>query len=174
MATIQRLSPERYDELVNAGVFASQHVELIDGQLIEMSPQGDEHQNLVQWLTGQLAARPELLRVQLPLAVPNGRPEPDLALAPRRRRPPDTAMLVVEIAVTSLEQDFAKLAGYAAAEVPVAWVIDVPGRVVHLFERPSQGVYVAHRVLDVGDTLPSPVDGIAPIRVGALFAVLED
>ena len=175
VATLQHLTVERYDELVNVGVFDGQRVELVDGQLVEMSPQSPEHGSLIQWLTERFAARAELLRVQLPLAVPNGRPEPDLALARRRaHQHPDSALLVVEIAISSLDEDYAKLPGYAAANIPLAWIIDVSGRVVHVFEHPAGGRYRTDRTLRAGQTLPSPADGIAPILVGDLFAALDD
>ena len=116
---LQHLTVERYDELVNVGVFYGQRFELVDGQLVEMSPQSPEHGSLIQWLTERFAARAELLRVQLPLAVLYGRPQPDLALARRRaHQHPDSALLVVEIVISSLDEDYAKLPGYAAAEHP--------------------------------------------------------
>jgi Putative restriction endonuclease len=65
----------------------------------------------------------------------------------------------------------AKLPGYAAAGVLLAWLIDVPARAVHLCTDPRGREYGAERVLRAGDVLDPPLPGIAPID--ELFAVLD-
>lgn len=161
--------------MVDSGALAGQPVELVDGLLIHATPQGTEHSLLVHWLTHRLSARGDLLRVQLPLAVPGGRPEPDLALAemPNSRHYPASACLVVEVMVSSHAESYAKLPGYADADVPLAWFVDVPARAVHVFTDPQGREYGVERVLRAGDVLAAPVDGVAPIDVGELFAVLD-
>lgn len=113
---VHRLTTERYERLVRSGALDDTRVQLVDGLLVEVSPQGPQHAALVRWLTRRFAPRADLLGVQLPLAVAEGfQPEPDIALAeqPPPHRHPTTAALVVEIAVTSWELDAAKLPGYA-------------------------------------------------------------
>jgi Uma2 family endonuclease len=173
--TLHRLSPEIYDRMVESGLLDGEPVELVDGLLVHVSPQGPEHAALVQWLTVQFAGRAELLRVQLPMMTPAGRPEPDVALAESvsARRHPDTAFLVVEVAVTSWDDDVAKLPGYAAAGVGVAWLIDVPGREVHLHRQPTDAGFASSQVLRAGDVLPAPVAGVPDVAVSDLFAVLD-
>ena len=97
--------------MVDAGLLEGEPVELVDGLLVHVTPQGADHAALVQRLTRHFAARAELLRVQLPLAVPEGRPGPDVALAHSAgiHEHPRTAALVVEVAVTSWGDDLAKL-----------------------------------------------------------------
>lgn len=161
--------------MVASGALEGEPVELVDGLLVHVSPQGPEHAALVQWLTARLAGRADLLRVQLPLAVPGGRPEPDLALAESRgaHAHPDTADLVIEIAVTSHAEDAAKLPGYARAGVDAVWLIDVPARTVHVHEDPSAGAYRATHLVAAGGVLRAPVEGIEAIPVAELFAVLD-
>jgi Uma2 family endonuclease len=172
---LHRISPELYDRLVDSGLLDGEPVELVDGLLVHVTPQGAEHAALVRRLMLAFVPRADLLRVQMPLAVPGGRPEPDLALAhdagPRQH--PPTSELVVEVAVTSLSDDLAKLAGYAAADVKVAWIVDVPARTVRVFEQPYGRRYERERILDGDDTLSAPVDGVSPLTVRELFAVLE-
>ena len=170
--TLHRLSPELYDRLVDTGLLEGEPVELVDGLLVHVTPQGAEHAALVRRLTRHLSARSDLLNVQLPLAVPDGRPEPDLALArdPGLHEHPHTADLVVEIAVTSWDDDVAKLPGYAAAGVGTAWLVNVAARAVHVFEQPRGRRYERERVLRAGDTLVVPVDGVPPLAVSDLFA----
>jgi Uma2 family endonuclease len=174
-STLHRLSPELYDRLVDSGLLAGEPVELVDGLLVHVTPQGAQHAALVQRLTRHLGARLDLLRVQMPLAVPGGRPEPDLALAETTtsREHPRTAELVVEVAVVSLHDDLAKLPGYAEAGVKVVWLIDVPGRTVRVFDQPHQRRYEHERLLRAGDTLPAPIAGVPPLAVSDVFAVLD-
>ena len=160
--------------MVDSGALDGQPVELVDGLLIHVTPQGSEHAAIVQALTQRLGARLDLLRVQMPLAVPGGRPEPDIALAETSAREhPHTAHLVVEVMVSAHAEAHAKLPGYADAGIPFAWLVDVPARAVHTFSEPRGRTYGAERVLRAGDVLDSPVDGVAPIDVGELFAILD-
>ena len=82
---------------------------------------------------------------------------------------------MVEVAVTSRENDLIKLPGYAHAGVATVWLVDVNGRVVHVFSdpQPAERRYASERVLRTGDTLDAGVAGVAPLEVGELFAVLE-
>jgi Uma2 family endonuclease len=172
--TLHRLSPELYDRMVDAGLLEGEPVELVDGLLVHVTPQGTEHAALVQRLTRHFGARLDLLRVQMPLAVPGGRPEPDLALAETTaRHHPFTAELVVEIAVSTWNDAAAKLPGYAEADVTAAWLVDVRDRAVHVFEQPAGRAYLSERVLRGADELVAPVDGIPSLAVADLFAVLD-
>lgn len=161
--------------MVESGVLEGEPVELVDGMLVHVSPQGPEHAALIQWLMRRFVARVDMLRVQMPLAVPDGRPEPDLALAenPGPHRHPDTAALAVEIAVTAWRDALAKVPGYARAGVKTVWLINVPERAVHVHELPENGIYRLVRVLRDGDVLASPLDGIPEIVVDELFGVLD-
>src|SRR4051812_40600705 len=172
--TLHRLAPELYDRMVDAGLLEGQPVELVDGLLVHMTPQGVEHHALVRRLMLAFGARLDLLHVQMPLAVPGGRPEPDLALAedvPHSH--PRTAELVVEVAVTSLNDDLAKLPGYAEAGVKAVWIVDVPAKSVRVFEQPHGRRYEHEQILRADDLLIAPVAGIAPLAVSDLFAVLD-
>jgi Uma2 family endonuclease len=161
--------------MVDAGLLDGEPVELIDGLLVHMTPQGAEHAALVQRLIRWFAARSDLLRVQMPLAVPGGRPEPDVALAETSvRAHPSTAFLVVEVAVTQQHEAHAKLPGYADAGVPQTWIVDVPARTVDVFAEPMGREYGSRRTHGPDDTLDVPVPGIDPIVLAELFAGLDD
>lgn len=85
--------------MVDAGALEGVSVELLDGLLVDASPQGEQHARVVQALMAVLSGQPRLLRIQMPLAVAEGWiPEPDVALAERHADParhPATAMLAV-------------------------------------------------------------------------------
>ncbi len=139
------MTREQYDALVDTGLLEGEHVELIDGDIVAMTPQGGEHAGAVRRLTRKLGREvpdPWLLGVQLPLATSDtSEPEPDLALTelPATGHP-TTAALVIEVAVTSQVMDLrVKPAIYAAAGVGEYWVVDVPARevVVHIEPGPT-------------------------------------
>ncbi|MEW6581558.1 MAG: Uma2 family endonuclease [Actinomycetota bacterium] len=151
--------------MAELGFFEGQHVELIDGELRVVSPQGPPHMGAIGRLNRilSLAYGPDhTVRVQGPVEVPDGLslPEPDLAVVvtegPWSRRHADCAetLLVVEVAVSSLAVDRRKAALYAEAGAPVYWLVEVErGRVVvHEGPRPDG----AWSVVDVRDPLVLP------------------
>jgi len=161
--------------MVESGLLAGEPVELVDGLLVHMTPQGWQHAAIIRYLTRAFLARGDLLCVQLPVAMPTGRPEPDVALAAEERGAlSHTVHLAVEVAVSNWPDAVAKLGDYARGAVPAVWLIDVPAREIHLYEQPAGASYEQHRVLRAGDTLPVAVQGLAPVAVADLFAVLDD
>ena len=169
-----RFTSEEYRRLVLAGALDDLPVELLDGMLVDMSPQGEEHARIVQRLMVALGAQLRRLRVQMPLDVAEGWvPEPDLAVAdPHRdpRRHPTTALLAVEVAVTSQAVDERKAAVYAAAAIATYWLVDVPRRQVVVHEEPRPDGHARVTTLRAGDALDARLDGVAPLDVAALLA----
>lgn len=149
------LTRAQYELLAEAGAFEDRPVELLEGVLSRMAPQGDDHAWAVGRLTTAIARRlPDGLEVapQMPLAASDlSEPEPDLAVVPRRERRSGlhrTAALVVEVAVTSLRRDLGiKARIYAEAGVERYWVLDLTAdeAVVHTGPGPS-GYARAERV----------------------------
>jgi Uma2 family endonuclease len=167
---VHRFTSAEYDALVASGALAEAKVELVDGLVLEVSPQSDEHAVVVRVLTRLLAHPEPLLAVQCPLKLMEGwRPEPDLALAELPRRGRDTrAWLVVEVCVSAHREARAKLPGYRAAGVEQVWLVDVPARAVEV-HRPDGSVRIARG----DDVLDPEVEGVAPFRVAEVFARLE-
>lgn len=84
------------------------------------------------------------MRVQDMLLVEGGFVMPDLMVLepPPRGQQPSTAALVIEVSVTSHAHDEAKAARYARAGVDEYWIVDLPGRAVHVHRRPDSRRYV--------------------------------
>lgn len=149
--------------MVEAGILSEDEpVELIDGALIIMSPQGPRHNALVVVIRGLLEeAFGDEAHVQdhSPIdAGPHDLPEPDLAVV---RGPVDfdrlpagrDVLLAVEISVSSQRADRAKARVYARAGVACYWNIDVPERRMTVYTDPDapHGEYRTQRVLREGD-----------------------
>lgn len=140
------LRVEEYDRLIDQGVFDGTHVELIGGVLVEMSPQGDRHIGVILYLNRllvRLAADDLVVSVQSPLITDEvSEPEPDFAVLPwrdyRRHGKPREALLVIEVASSSLSFDLGEKARrYALANCPEYWVVDVNDKTVHVHRRPD-------------------------------------
>ncbi|HEU4369995.1 MAG TPA: Uma2 family endonuclease [Methylomirabilota bacterium] len=176
----RRFTIEEYERMVETGILKQDdRVELIEGEIVEMSPIGDPHAALVTNLTHvfvRLAGDRARVRVQGPIRVPpRSLPQPDLALLRARsyRRAGATThdvLLVIEVADTSLEYDrTVKLALYALAGIGEYWVVDANSDTVHVYRSPSGPRYREHRQAVAGDavaTLAFPDD---PIDVAAIF-----
>lgn len=148
---VRPLRRAEYEQMVERGVFEDERVELLHGVLVSMSPQHAPHAEVLvrlnELLVPAVAGRARV-RVQLPLAVSeDSEPEPDLAVvAPgdQSRAHPASALLVIEVADTSLRKDRrAKGPVYAAAAVPEYWIVNLVERVIEVHRQPGSGRYQA-------------------------------
>ena len=160
--TRHKVSLEEFHRMVEAGVFPEDsRLELVEGDLVEMSPIGKRHAAKVAKLTalfGPLVPQKAILFVQSPLVVGNSELYPDLALLKPRRDFYEEelpqgrdALLVVEVADTSLHYDLeVKLPLYAKAGVPEVWVVDLVREKAHVFRKPQGEGYGEGETLGPG------------------------
>lgn len=172
---LHRFDVGTYERMVATGALEGERVELLDGLLTAVSPQRPEHAAVVARLTRHLAGAQAWLGVQLPLEAGWGAlPEPDLLLTetePSFERHPRTALLAVEVAVTSHRRDReVKARIYASAPVTTYWLVDVPGMAVEVRTQPGPGGYAAFETYRPSAVVPSPAAGVADLDVAALFA----
>jgi Uma2 family endonuclease len=168
---LHRFTNEEWDRLVATGALAEVPVELVDGLVVEMSPQGEEHALTIRALTALLAGRGDLLAVQLPYmpALEGWRPEPDVALSellgPGR---PHRTHLTIEVVWSAMAEARRKIPGYLAAGVPQAWLVDVRRRVVEV-HRPGGSV----QILGDDELLDPEVEGIEPFAVARIWSLAQ-
>jgi Uma2 family endonuclease len=146
---IRPLRRDEYDRMVDLGMFQDERIELIEGLLVQMSPQGAPHAHAVRQLTrifGSGLRERALLQVQSPwAATDDSEPEPDIAIVPLgdySTTHPDRALLVVEVADESLRKDrLVKVRLYARAGVPEYWIVNLPQRTVEVYRLPGPEGY---------------------------------
>ena len=148
-------SVEEYYRLAEAGVLGpEERVELIEGEIVPMSPQDPKHSRALSWcnnLFSEHFGRTHLVRVQLPLRIgSHSEPEPDLglldkSLAVALEGHPTSLDFVLEVANTSLAYDRKeKLQLYAQARIPEYWIINLRDSLVEIYRDP-QGTRYADR-----------------------------
>lgn len=161
-----RYTTEAYFNLVAAGIVSPEdRVELLEGVIVAMSPQNPPHAattSQVDRALREAIGRRAAIRVQLPLLVgAYSAPEPDVAVVPGRESDyhdthPTTALLVVEVADSSLLQDrLTKAAIYAAAGIPEYWLVNLRDECVEVFRAPEPAArrYTEKRTAHRGDRL---------------------
>jgi Uma2 family endonuclease len=176
----RRFSIEEYEKMAATGILAQDdRVELIDGEIVEMSPIGDPHAAAVINLTHLLVPRvgdQARVAVQGPVRVPpRSIPQPDLALLRPRSywhegaTTPD-ALLVIEVSDTSLQYDrTVKLRLYARAAIPEYWIVDVNTKTVEVYRSPSGEGYANRQVLARGESVALLAFPDATISISAIF-----
>lgn len=170
-----RIPTEMYERMIEAGVFDDGvDVELLDGELIKMSPQGNEHATLNELLGDRARSAfgaEWAVFIDKPLFCGGyNLPEPDLFVVkgPRRqfltRRPrANETALVVEVAVSSQAIDRKKAAAYATAGAPVYWLLDVAARTLTVYSQPAGDGYGSSVTLDEGGIAIFPTTGVTVV-----------
>lgn len=144
---VRRWTRQDYDKMIDAGLFPpGTHAELIDGVVLEMSPQKSPQATavcLVEEALRNAFGQGYTLRVQLPLALdPLSEPEPDVAVlpgAPRDYRDahPTSALLIVEVSETTLTHDRDRKGSlYARAGIADYWLVNLPAQRLEVYRHP--------------------------------------
>ena len=150
--------------MIAAGVFHPEaRLELVQGEIVEITPQGSRHSTAVRLLENALRqiCGPDVeIRGQMPLALgDDSEPEPDVAVVPGtlwdyRDAHPTTALLVVEAGEASLKLDREhKKALYAQHGIQEYWIPNLPGRLLEVYRDPVGEDYRHVRALRAGDAV---------------------
>lgn len=163
---------EEYDRLVELGLFQGQRLQLIEGRILHVSPQGPDHSiaiELAERVLRRWFPSGYRIRAQMPFWAADGSdPEPDLAVIagddPRAMRDhPSAAVFIVEVSDTTLRLDRAKARLYAASGVTDYWIVNLAARVIEVHREPLPGGGPATGPAYAKTTVLGPDDGIAPL-----------
>jgi Uma2 family endonuclease len=179
----RKIDVDEYHRMGEAGILRREdRVELIEGELVVMSPAGSPHWGMVNRLTRMLMAAVgdrAIVSVQNPVRLDRrNEPEPDFALLRPRAddymravaASPADVLLAIEVAASSLSYDrLVKVPLYARHGIVEFWIVDLDGRQVEIHREPSGERYLSRREVAVGAIEPATLPG-ATIDVTALFA----
>jgi Uma2 family endonuclease len=172
---------QEYDKMVETGILTKRdRVELIDGEVVEMSPIGDAHaacvSNLTHLLIG-LVGEDARVWVQGPVRVPpRSKPQPDLALLRPRSymrggAAAADALLFIEVADASLRYDrTVKLALYAGGGIPEYWIVDTSSAALEVYRNPSGNRYTTEQRCRSGERIAPLALPAAVLSIDAIFA----
>jgi Uma2 family endonuclease len=179
-------SVDEYDRMIETGILTrDDHVELLEGEIVEMPPIGSHHAGTLNRITSLLfrvlGSDRAVVSVQSPIKL-SGRsePQPDVAvLHPRddfysdsHPVPADIQMLI-EVADSSLQSDRQiKIPLYADAGVAEVWLVDLTNSAVTVYSSPAAGHYQDERTLRRGDRISPLAFGNVSIEVAEILGPL--
>lgn len=165
MSTVLRLTIDDYERMIANGAFVGidRRIELIHGEMREMSPAGPFHFDYIdylsRWSFTNVSAKDASIQIQSALLIGDSMPEPDLMwLRPKRyggdRPRGSDALLVIEVADSSLSYDLGEKANlYASASILDYWVVDVAAKQIHCHRGPTSDEYQDVQVFAADQTL---------------------
>ena len=159
LTKVRQWTVNDYHRMLDAGILAeSDRVELLNGEITQMSPQRPPHTTATKraydYLKPLLSGKADV-RSQSPIILSLlSEPEPDIAVVaidefeyslshPR----PNDIFLLIEVADSTLARDLSEKAkAYSEANIQEYWVVDVRERQVHIFRHPLGGTYQQKRL----------------------------
>ena len=152
MSTLLKWSIEDYHRIVEAGILKDRSAELLEGEIVEMSPIGPLHRYInviiAKYLRSLLATLAEVYEAY-PVTLGNSEPQPDIAIVKSpdsryiKRHPyAEDIYFIVEISDSTIKKDkMRKKKTYARNGIEEYWVVDVKGRKVTIFQQPDNDSY---------------------------------
>jgi len=182
IAPHKRFTVDEYELLGKVGILAEdERWELLDGEIVAMSPIGPTHAGLVERITESLyraAIGRVSIRVQNPIRLlPRSEPEPDIVVSRARRDyyasahpTAEDVYLVIEVSDSTLALDRGvKLPIYAEQGLAEVWIVDVKAEIVHVHTDPEGRGYRTVRSLGIGEVLvPTIIENVS-IPVADIF-----
>jgi Uma2 family endonuclease len=162
------ISTKDYHKMGEVGILPEKGVELIRGEIINMSPIGKKHLGTVNKMNRvlhQLYGDDVLIQVQNPIITSNlSEPEPDLCILAFRddyysegSMNASEVLAVIEVADSSLEYDREiKAPLYAESVIPVYWLVNLRDDQIECYTKPEDGVYQSVQQLDMEDDIQLP------------------
>jgi Uma2 family endonuclease len=180
MKTLVKWSVDDYHRMLEVGLIRDRRVELLSGEIVEMSPETPLHyataKRGAKYLETLLQGRADV-RFNGPITLADSEPEPDIAIV----RLPESAYFerhpfaedifwVVEVAKSSLKTDRdIKAEIYGIAGIPEYWLVDLVSGGLTVFRSPQAGQYTEEFTLKSGAISPVMFPDIA-VSVGRLIA----
>jgi Uma2 family endonuclease len=162
--TKHRFTVTDYYRMAETGVLRpGARVELLNGEIIDMSPIGPFHGGVSKYLNQLFTAAAKgrwVTAVQDPVRLDDhSEPQPDLMLLKplpdfyRKRHPhPEDVYLLVEVSDTTLAADRGeKLPAYGRAGIKEVWIVNLTEQTIEIYREPHFTGYGSKTVLRAGD-----------------------
>ncbi len=165
MKTLAKWSVEDYHQMIDAGILRDRNVELLTGEIVEMSPETPIHyytaKQGTKYLETLLTGKADI-RFNGPITLSDSEPEPDIAIV----RLPESMykdhhpyaediFWIIEVAKSSLKKDLElKLSIYAQAQIQEYWVLDLSQKQLIIFREPENNSYLTQQTLNQGNVNP--------------------
>lgn len=176
------INVDEYYRMAQAGILAADaRVELIEGEVCDMSPIGSTHAGIVNALMRQLVlavGERAVVTVQQPVRLSDrSEPQPDVAVLKmradfyRKAHPiPEDVLLLIEVSDATLRFDLGRKAAlYAKHRIPELWVVDIEGKRLHCMRDPDGGEYRSIVVLEPTQAVSVAMLPDIQINLAALF-----
>ena len=172
-----RMPVALYNQLGETGLLPKQ-IELVRGIVIAKMSKSPLHALLageIGDIVGRIVPAGHVLRKEDPLSLRDSVPEPDISIVEGERkdfrsRHPSTAKLVIEVAVTSVEED-RELAGvYAEAGVEEYWIVLANAGQIEVRKRPFAGAYMDSQTYSTGEVIECSSLPRIKVAVDEVFA----
>jgi|APTNR8051073442_1049403.scaffolds.fasta_scaffold01067_13 Uma2 family endonuclease len=157
----RRFTVQDYYKMAEAGILKPEdRVELINGEIIKMSPIKSQHAGHVtrlNTLLSKLIGDYAIVSIQNPVRIDNfSEPEPDIALLKpvshfyiESHPGPKDVFLLIEVADSTLRYDQkVKLKLYAQAGIPEVWIVNLQARCVEVYRQPESGSYLEREIVN--------------------------
>ena len=158
--TRHKFDVDEFYRIYEAGVFhEDDRIELIDGEILHMTPIGIKHIACVNRLNELFMARfrkRAIVSIQNPVRLSKvAEPEPDIALLKYREDfytdghpSANDILLIVEVADSSVEYDRnLKLPQYAKNKIPEVWLVNINEEHVEIYRDPSGDEFLKKTIL---------------------------
>ncbi len=174
----RKFTIEQYHKMVESGILTEDdRVELIRGEIIDMSPIGTKHAACVNRLVN-LLGKGVILAAQNPVALNNNsEPQPDVALLKPRddfyataHPQPQDIFLLIEVSDSTVMYDREeKIPLYAEANIIEVWLVDINEQIVEVYQQPTAARYQLMQKFASGQTLSIKAFPNVNINVNEIF-----
>ena len=172
----------QYHQMIESGILTDRdHVELIQGEIIEMSPVGRRHAACVDRLNELFVLKffqKALIRVQSPILLSdNSEPQPDVSILQRREDfysaghpTPADIFALVEVSDSTIEFDRdVKVPMYAQEHIPEVWLVNLNDALVERYRQPTDNIYQQLQIFNLGEALSFQAFPDISIPVNQIF-----
>lgn len=181
---VHKWTRKEYYQMAELGFFHGKRVELIEGEIIEMSPMNKPHATAIRIILNALRkifVQGYVVDSQLPMSFGKANePEPDAAVIKGDVRDfsnshPKTAELIVEVSDSTLRYDRTiKVAVYAQNKIPEYWILNLKNRSLEVYRQPKKDkklgfIYTEIQILTEDDAISPLAAPAARIRIADLL-----